>query len=335
MHLKSLSSAFVVPSIISGLILVIIGIFMGLTALGTAALLVVLEISLSFDNAIVNAGVLKHMSALWRARFMTWGIVLAVFITRAILPMLTVSASARVSPIQVAWLALYDPAQYGVLLASTHYTINAFGAMFLLMVGFSYFFDADKTRHWLHAVERRLSRWGSVQAIEMISALGVLIVCAWLIPLHATEILAAGCVGILAFTITHGLAKIFAGIESSAKSGFALFLYLSVLDVAFSLDSVIGAFALSTNLIVILVGLGIGAYFVRTLTISMVEHGTLDSLIYIEHGAHWAILGLAGVMVASLFVEVPEPVTGLIGLGFIVAAYVSSSRTAMSSVRQS
>lgn len=332
---KTFYKPFIFPSVVSALILVAVGYFMGFAALGTAALLVILEISLSFDNAIVNAGVLKHMSPVWRARFMTWGIVLAVFITRAVLPMLTVSASARVSPIDVAWLAVNDPVQYGVLLSSSHYVINAFGAMFLFMVGFSYFFDADKTRHWIHAVERRLSLWGSVQAIEMLIALTMLIVSAWLVPLHATEILAAGCIGILAFIVTHGLAKIFAGLESSAKSGLALFLYLSMLDVAFSLDSVIGAFALSTNLIVILIGLGIGAYFVRTLTISMVEHGTLESLIYIEHGAHWAILGLAGVMIASLFVEVPEPVTGLIGLGFIVSAYVSSSRAARSLMHQS
>ena len=110
------------------------------------------------------------------------------------------------------------------------------------------------------------------------------------------------------------------------QAGLALFVYLNILDAAFSLDSVVGAFALSTQIAVITVGLGIGAYFVRSLTIYMVHHKTLHSLVYIENGAHWAILGLAGAMFAGLFFDVPEPITGFIGLLFVGFAYWSSVR---------
>jgi hypothetical protein len=101
---------------------------------------------------------------------------------------------------------------------------------------------------------------------------------------------------------------------------------LNLLDAAFSLDSVIGAFALTTNVIIITVGLGIGAYFVRSLTVFLVHQGTLDSLIYIEHGAHWAILGLALAMLAGLFMHVPEPITAFVGFVFLSLAYMSSRR---------
>ena len=110
------------------------------------------------------------------------------------------------------------------------------------------------------------------------------------------------------------------------KAGLALFIYLNVLDSAFSLDGVVGAFAITTNLLIIIAGLGVGALFVRAATVYLVRSRTLEALPYLEHGAHWAILGLAGVMFASLFVHVPEPITGLIGLGFILASYVSSRR---------
>ena len=105
-----------------------------------------------------------------------------------------------------------------------------------------------------------------------------------------------------------------------------LFVYLNVLDAAFSLDGVVGAFAITSSLPIIIAGLGIGAIFVRAFTVALVRAKTLDTLIYLEHGAHWAIFGLALAMLTTIFVHVPEAVTGLIGLVFIVLAYISSRR---------
>ena len=291
-----------------------------------AVLLVVLEVSLSFDNAIVNARVLARMSAAWQQRFLTWGIFFAVFVTRAVLPILIVAASVVASPLAVAKLALFDPAAYGALLDGAHYVIGSFGAVFLMSVGLKYFFDEAKETHWLHWIERHLARSGRIEAVETALVLVFLLLAAYAVPAHALEILVAGVIGAVAYIIVQGIASAFEVEEEAAKAGLALFLYLTMLDIAFSLDSVVGAFALSTNLLVIVIGLGIGAYFVRALTVYMVREKTLQAFAYLEHGAHWAILGLAGAMFLGLIWDVPEPITGLIGLGFILAALASSWR---------
>ena len=114
-------------------------------------------------------------------------------------------------------------------------------------------------------------------------------------------------------------------VNSGAKcTGLISFLYLELIDASFSLDGVLGAFALSKDVIIITIGLAIGAMFVRSLTIMLVEKKTLAKFIYLEHGAHWAIGALSVLMLISTVEEIPEVVTGGIGLGFIVAAFISS-----------
>jgi hypothetical protein len=113
-------------------------------------------------------------------------------------------------------------------------------------------------------------------------------------------------------------------VQNVAASGLAGFLYLNVLDSAFSLDGVIGAFAITSDILVIAVGLGIGAYFVRSMTVYLVRQGSLNKIKYLEHGAHWAVLGLAVSMGVSLMTNVPEVITAGIGLAFILAAWWSS-----------
>ena len=297
----------------------------GSAALFLTALLIVLEVTLSFDNAVVNARVLRTMSQAWQQRFLTWGMIIAVFGTRFLLPIVIVSLVAWASPWAVAKLALFDPGAYGALLHSAKDAIHAFGAAFLIMVALKYFFDREKKVHWISVVEEHLTMWGRIEAIEIAFALTVLVVMAFLVPLHAATILTAGIVGIVLFTLMEGVTSAFSiEAKETATHGLTLFLYLNVLDSAFSLDGVVGAFALTTSIPIIAVGLGIGAFFVRSLTVYMVREHTLDTLKYLEHGAHWAILGLAGSMFVSLVTEVPEIVTGGIGIVFVVLAYWSS-----------
>lgn len=312
------------PTVVAVVALLGLLIWGGTAAFLTAALLMVLEVTLSFDNAVVNAKVLARLSPVWQKRFLTYGIFVAVFLTRALLPILIVAASVALSPLVVTKIAFFDPAHYAELLEGAHFIIAAFGGIFLTLVGLKYFFDEHKELHWIRVIEKHLSRWGSIEAIEIALTLGILVVAAALAPLHATSILFAGIVGIIVFIIVQGAAGSFA--VESVGGGLALFIYLNVLDAAFSLDSVVGAFALSTQLPIIIAGLGIGAYFVRTLTVYMVQNGTLDTLAYLEHGAHWAILGLAAAMIGSIFVHVPEPITGLVGLSFVSLAFWSSKR---------
>ncbi|HZV08299.1 MAG TPA: DUF475 domain-containing protein, partial [Novosphingobium sp.] len=111
-----------------------------------------------------------------------------------------------------------------------------------------------------------------------------------------------------------------------ARSGLGAFLYLNVLDASFSLDGVIGAFALSNNMVIIALGLSIGAAFVRALTLILVERDVLGQLVFLEHGAFWAILALAGIMLSAPLVEVPESITGLVGAGLIAVAFWQSLR---------
>lgn len=300
----------------------------GPVALFTVALLAVLETTLSFDNAVVNAKVLQRMDAVWQRRFLAWGIPVAVFGTRFVLPILIVSAAALLSPLAVLQLAIFDPAGYGRHLTEAHAPIAAFGGAFLMLVSLKYFFNERKTIHWIEIVEKHLSRWGGIEAIEIALTLLTLLACALAAPHEVAPILIAGLVGVVLFIAIEGVAQAFearSGAEA-ARSSVALFVYLNVLDAAFSLDGVVGAFAITTNLPMIIAGLGVGALFVRSATVYLVRARTLESLPYLEHGAHWAILGLAGAMLGSLFVHVPEPFTGLIGLGFIFFAYLSSRR---------
>lgn len=322
---------FLVPAVVSVLLLVGIYVWLGPAAFVTAVLLMILEITLSFDNAVVNARVLARMSKKWQDRFFTWGILIAVFGTRLVLPILIVSASILMSPWAVAELAVFSPAEYGRLLEGAKYAIYAFGGAFLLMVSLKYFFDSAKTMHWLRMIERHLVKWGRIEAIEIAIALTVIASISFLVaPAVQATVLVSGLIGIILFIVMQGITSSFSveaeSLTVAAKSGLALFMYLEVLDAAFSLDSVVAAFALTTSLPIIVAGLGIGAWFVRSITIYLVRQKTLDTLAFLEHGAHWAILGLALCMLAGLVFHVPEAITGTVGLAFILASYWSSLR---------
>ncbi len=307
---------------------IVVGFNLGLSALFLVIVLSILEVTLSFDNAVINARVLERMNPLWQKRFLTWGIFVAVFGTRFVLPILIVSLAVWTSPWQITSIALKDPAAYGKLLDSVHGPIVAFGGVFLLMVSLKYFFNKAKSIHWIRVVESRLVKWGHIEAVEIALALMLLIALSYLTDYNQAQILTSGCIGLVSFIVIEGIISSLDDIETRdiAVNSVSLFAYLEILDAAFSLDGVVGAFALTNNLIIIMIGLGIGAIFVRSLTIYMLERKTLAKLTYLEHGAHWAILGLAISMLLSLIVHVPEMLMGVIGLVIVVFASYSSLR---------
>jgi hypothetical protein len=232
------------------------------------------------------------------------------------------------SPFYITNLAFTDPKTYSELLSGVHGSITAFGGVFLMMVSLKYFFDKAKEVHWIESIEKHLVKWGRIEAIEIALALILLTTLSYFTHFNQASVVIAGIVGLVLFILMEGISgSLSVEAEGVAKSGLALFMYLNVLDSAFSLDGVIGAFALTTNLLIIVVGLGVGAYFVRALTVYFVEQKTLTQLVYLEHGAHWAILGLSIAMLANLVVHVPEVVTGVIGLIFVVFSYRSSIRS--------
>jgi hypothetical protein len=318
-----------------------LGAFLGWEATGTVAgmlsttfivgVLAILEVSLSFDNAVVNATVLKEMDEVWRHRFITWGIAIAVFGMRIVFPLVIVAVIAWIDPFSALVLAATDPEEYSRLLTSAHVSVSAFGGAFLAMVGFKHFFDYEKEVHWIAAIEEPLTQLGRIEAVALGITMLILYGVSVYLPEHEkVEFLVAGIFGLVTYIAVDGVSAVLDAESAAAghvtRSGAAAFLYLEVLDASFSFDGVIGAFALSNNLFIIAIGLGIGAMFVRSLTIMLVEQETLASYRYLEHGAFYAIIALGVIMFLKTVIHVPEVVTGLIGAGFIVLAFLDSIR---------
>ena len=305
-----------------------------LRILWIVSVLAVLEISLSFDNAVVNASVLQGMDELWRKRFLTWGMVFAVYGMFVFFPLAIVAIAAGIGPIEAFRLSLSDPAQYETIMHHAHPGIAGFGGAFLLLVGLKFFFDSDKDVHWIKVVEEQLARFSAVPMLETVLVLLTLWGVSTSMPTESRwTYLIAGILGIVTFLLVEALGKLLQHRENALKatgaivrSGLGSFLYLNVLDATFSFDGVIGAFALSNNMIVIALGLSIGAMFVRSLTLLMVNQGTLSEYRYLEHGAFWAIIALGVIMLVSARWDVPDTLTGLVGAVLIIASLAWSVR---------
>ncbi|HVQ44892.1 MAG TPA: DUF475 domain-containing protein [Candidatus Saccharimonadia bacterium] len=306
------------------------------------AVLAVLEISLSFDNAVINATVLRRLNAFWQRMFMTVGMVIAVVGMRLVFPVVIVAVTAGLGFGAVIDLILNHPSEYAVRLADAHPAIAAFGGIFLLMIFLDFLLDEAKRVHWLAVIEAPLASGGRLKTLSSLLALLALIVVShtWGAA-ESQRVMMAGVTGLATYLAVRGFSELFeqfGGVRPDGSSAHAakatvglagraalfLFLYLEVLDASFSFDGVIGAFAITSNVLTIAIGLGVGAFFVRELTVWLVRHDTLGEFIYLEHGAHYALGALAVLMAASLRYDVPEVITGLTGAIFIGLAVMSS-----------
>jgi hypothetical protein len=332
----------------------------GGTGLALTAILAVLEVSLSFDNAVVNATVLVRMSPFWQKLFLTVGVAIAVFGMRLLFPLLVVGITAKLSPSEAIRKAIdakpiENHESYAFLLKQAHPAIAAFGGMFLLMIFLNFVFE-EREITWLSWLERPLARIGKLDQLSVVLALGVLAVAAYTVGNHSdthnphriSTVLISGVLGLATYLLVNALGNFFDEDEDAdgdgdvdaddldiklerqkrrhviGKAAFFLFLYLEVLDASFSFDGVVGAFAITSDPIIIAIGLGVGAMFIRSLTVFLVRKGTLSEYVYLEHGALWAIGALAVILLVTIEYEVPEVVTGLIGVAFIGAALASS-----------
>jgi len=331
--------------------LVVAFLYGGPQALFLCLILGILEVSLSFDNAVINATVLQRMSEFWQKIFLTIGVLIAVFGMRLVFPLVIVWAASGLGPIEALDLALNPPADgaayfpdgspsYETLITDAHPQIASFGGMFLLMLFLQFIFEEREIK-WLQWLERPLAKAGKLDQLEVVVATALLLITATVIAPDdkVSTVMIAGSLGMITYIAVNGLGDMFEvpeeGEEESrgpstlakatGKAGFFLFLYLEVLDASFSFDGVIGAFAITSDPIIIALGLGfIGAMFVRSITIFLVRKGTLSDYVYLEHGAHWAIGALALILLYSIGTHVPEVVTGLIGVALIGAAFASS-----------
>lgn len=332
MHAAHPIRIFGISGFLTAAVLVLIALKLGPQAVLLAFMLCIIEITFSFDNAIINARILRHMSRFWQQIFLTVGILIAVFGMRLVFPIAIVAATAQLDWMTVIDLALNHPAQYSQELAESHSVIASFGGSFLLMLSLHFFLDQKRTVHWLR-FEKALGRVKGHWAPAAISLLvtGVLAI----LPGHndpkSTAI--AGIAGIITYLAIHGLSESFghnkaltSTVKKTGMAAFVSFLYLEVLDASFSFDGVIGAFAITSDVIIIAAGLGIGALWVRSLTVFMVRRKVLEQYRYLEHGAHYTIFILAMVLLISMFVHLPEAVPGLIGISVIGASLWASRK---------
>nr|WP_203661936.1 DUF475 domain-containing protein [Streptomyces sp. SID14446] len=346
---------------ITALGLVAAAFYGGWTAFGIVAILAVLEISLSFDNAVVNAGILKKMSAFWQKIFLTVGVLIAVFGMRLVFPVVIVAISAKIGPIDAVDLALNDKDQYQQLVTDAHPSIAAFGGMFLLMIFLDFIFE-DRDIQWLRWIERPLAKLGKVDMLSVCIALIVLLITSFTFAVNAHQhggghadkaqtVLISGIAGLITYMVVGGLSGYFEDRleeeeeraheeeEEAERSGkkkpavvlagqaaFFMFLYLEVLDASFSFDGVIGAFAITNDIVLMALGLGIGAMYVRSLTVYLVRQGTLDDYVYLEHGAHYAIGALSVILLVTIQYQINEVITGLVGVVLIAWSFWSSVR---------
>lgn len=329
--MKSQIAYFYSSFIFCAVAVVIAWLIGGFKAALTVGFLTVLETSLSFDNAVVNAGVLKHWDQAWRRRFLVWGIAVAVFGMRLVFPLAIVGVVGEMSPLRALDLAINDAEQYSRILTSAQHQIAAFGGTFLMMVFLKFFVARHKTEHWLQIIEKPLTRLGKMEAIEAaLTLLALLLAASMLNGDGRGEFIVAGIWGVVIYIIAKGMSALLGADEVSGQvhqlvpQGVAGFLYLELLDASFSFDGVIGAFAMTNNLFVIALGLGGGAMFVRSFTLLLVERGTLSRYRYLEHGAFWAIGALAVIMLLSAKYHIHEAVTGLVGAALIVLSLGSS-----------
>ncbi|MFE4449878.1 DUF475 domain-containing protein [Streptomyces sp. NPDC056796] len=357
MLLKTFGWSFAVTAL--GLVAAVF--YGGWQAFGIVAILSVLEISLSFDNAVINAGILKKMNAFWQKIFLTVGVLIAVFGMRLVFPVVIVAISAQLGPIEAIDLSFNDPDRYKELVTDAHPSIAAFGGMFLLMIFLDFIFE-ERDIQWLRWIERPLAKLGKIDMLSVCVALIVLLVSALTFATHAHQhggghadkastVMLSGIAGLITYLVVGGLSGFFenkleeeeereqeaeeearksgkpvSAVALAGKAAFFMFLYLEVLDASFSFDGVIGAFAITNEIVLMALGLGIGAMYVRSLTVYLVRQGTLDDYVYLEHGAHYAIGALSVILLVTIQFQINEIITGLVGVVLIGLSFWSSVR---------
>lgn len=315
---------FRVPLLITAAAILLTAILGGVSAAITVAILGVLEISFSFDNAIVNSKILQRMDAHWQKLFMTVGIIIAVFGMRLVFPLVIVAISAHINPLSALNLAIAHPNQYAEHIKNAHPAIAAFGGTFLIMLFLDWLFE-EREIQWLGPIERTLCKLGKVENMSVIVMTILLVLSAAMFG-HSEMVFVSGLLGLAVYLLVNSIDGFFNedSVAAVAKAGLATFLYLEVLDASFSFDGVVGAFAVTNNIFLIAVGLGIGAMFIRGLTVYLTNSGKLAEYRYLEHGAHWAIGVLALLLLVTIKYDISDIITGLIGVAFIGSAFINS-----------
>ncbi|NTW13925.1 MAG: DUF475 domain-containing protein [Candidatus Moranbacteria bacterium] len=274
----------------------------------TVAGLALFETVSSIDNAVINAEVLATMGRKARRFFLTWGIFLAVFVVRGLLPWLIVWATVPSLGFFGSFTATFssDPSVAHAIESSAPILLIG-GGIFMLFLFFHWLFLEDK-EYGLDAIEPFFSRQGAWFYATVSVILAVVV---WF-ALKESPFLGFGAViGSTVFFLTHGFRQNAEMVELELAGGrshlsdLSKVLFLEVIDLSFSIDGVLGAFAFTLSVPLILLGNGLGAIVVRQLTVANVER--VKRYIFLKNGAMYSIAILGTVMIADAFgYHVPE-----------------------------
>lgn len=310
--------------------LVFVGVLVGAgpAALWSVVILAIIEVTFSFDNAVLNSEVLARMTKVWRTVFLTVGIAIAVFGVRLLMPLVLVAATTGTGVGHVLDMALNDADAYAEHVHEGYPIIAAFGGIFLLMIGLR-FLAEERDVKWIHWVEHNISRHNRPWLIPIGGALLATLAIAF--ASHGeTGVIVSALIGIVVFVVVKGLSVLLesgqANHSASTRSNLVNFLYLELLDASFSFDGVVAAFAITKEVLLITAGLGIGALYVRSITVHLLESNTLAQYRYLVHGAHYAIASLGVLMLLTMHIELPEWLTGMFGIVIIALSINSSVR---------
>ncbi len=290
--------------------------------------LVVFETISSIDNAIINAEVVDTMKPKGRRWFLTWGLLFAVFIVRGLLPWVIVYAVNPGLGFIGSFTATFsnDPA-VAASIAKSAPILLAGGGVFLVFLFFHWLFLEEK--HFGLPRTEKFFMKGGIWFYAVISAILAFVV--WKALKINPAIAFSAVIGSTAFFITHGF-KQNAELkekellsEHSNMSDLSKILYLEIIDTTFSIDGVLGAFAFTFSLPLILIGSGIGALVVRQLTIGNIER--IKKYVFLKNGAMYSILCLGSVMILHGFgVHVPEWVSPVLTIGVIIYFFWKSKK---------
>ena len=346
--------AYFYPVIIAS-VLASIGIYFykGLMGVYQVNILSVLELSLSFDNAVVNAIILASMAVFWRNAFMTWGMIVAVFGMRLLFPILIVVFTTDMGVGDAINLSLNEPGKYEAIINASHHILMSFGGTFLLMVFLTFLFDKNKETHWIPFIENKAVKLANLGEIKIVVIMLLMTIVGYLAPNEVmagaqlikdakSEIVLGMVYGVTLFVVIELIKNALEDdgdeehneldkINSNAKvkavqGGLASFIYLELIDASFSFDGVLGAFAVTQNIVIMAIGLGVGAFAVRSLTLLLVDRGTVSEYRYLEHGAMWSIGLLALSMIVQIFYHLPEAFITTVAILPISVAFYHSVR---------
>ena len=288
--------------------------------------LILFETISSIDNAVINAEVLSTMSMRARRWFLFYGIIFAVFVIRGVLPWMIVWATnPSLGPVNALTATFSNDPEIARMIEESSPFLLAGGGVFLIFLFFHWLFIEAKN-YGLRG-ERFFHQHG-VWFYAIVSIILAIIV--WL-AINRNSFMAFGAVlGSTAFFITHGFKQNAELHEKQLMGGTSMsdwskIMYLEVIDATFSIDGVVGAFAFTLSVPLILIGNGIGAFVVRELTVSNIER--VKRYIYLKNGAMYSIFFLGIIMVVDSFgVHIPEWVSPVITIAVIWYFFYRSRR---------